>query len=974
MDTSSSVGWKKLLEGYPWYQGEGKFPLLAYSEFMPPPRFGKRPYGEIDHNLFSDDDPYGWRITELEERFELQPGMQGLASQFLTHLIQLGQGTRPTFVYGHQGRNIEGNPYWTPELQDAAEHGALAHEHYVIFPPLALSRTQDDQGHIRWTFFGSSEQGPERAFWRSFYTAPDHEQPESDSIAFVANILSKAYHISASHKNDLLSHGFRILPSPPYEKFPYWNDAPLPAWTKPFILDPNADFDNVRHLLTFVPFAQLPDAVKKNYTSGKLHLLPFPGSLVFWGMPNYLAHQESFPFSVQPSLLRLANRSAAPGGFRVPQSGWLNEPRRDGKESEIQEELLFNTFYRTNRWNRVHRFQDPVAHSERCDKVTLVLFSATLDAMGLYDKPLARNSQIWTEDKELLLDGPNATREDIDRVAKIVLEGGNFRYRFQYPPMRVGTYEVYWQRPLVAYATPKGEPRLLEEALTGYFTAYQNNDIAHPVELYPRIQHRKVYEFAVRVFDEKHDLFQHQTALNVLMLLDANEQKASRPLSPGFARELIHLARHETLDQWLESLHQKAVEEAPVHEIREELEKIIISAQEPHTPPLTYDATATRAYEEAWWQDVLELSHGRFVNKDNADVIQDKITESLVAHQERDLEALGDYLIQRYRAAIKDAGMEGKAFCGSLPFKWESDFDFTAFGGWLCSQRGRACERDILVVIPGKNRGEAVVMGDHYDTAYMEDIFDKSSGGSGARLSAAGADDNHSATATLLQAAPIFLNLAKEGKLERDIWLLHLTGEEFPADCMGARRFCQELVQGTLSLELDDDHKMDLSKTRVVGVYVLDMVAHNRDDARDIFQISPGRGPQSLELARHAHVANTQWNAGALKWNETPERRNRASGKRTTDGKTIPEIARHPILSGEVRTPLNLTSSLYNTDGIIFSDVGVPVVLFMENYDINRKGYHDTHDTMENIDLDYGAALTAIAIETVARVAAAPNL
>jgi hypothetical protein len=41
----------------------------------------------------------------------------------------------------------------------------------------------------------------------------------------------------------------------------------------------------------------------------------------------------------------------------------------------------------------------------------------------------------------------------------------------------------------------------------------------------------------------------------------------------------------------------------------------------------------------------------------------------------------------------------------------------------------------------------------------------------------------------------------------------------------------------------------------------------------------------------------------------------------------------------------------------------------MEDYDINRQGYHDTHDTMENIDLDYGAAVAAIAIETIARLA-----
>jgi hypothetical protein len=74
-------------------------------------------------------------------------------------------------------------------------------------------------------------------------------------------------------------------------------------------------------------------------------------------------------------------------------------------------------------------------------------------------------------------------------------------------------------------------------------------------------------------------------------------------------------------------------------------------------------------------------------------------------------------------------------------------------------------------------------------------------------------------------------------------------------------------------------------------------------------------------------------------------------------------------LHGEVRLPIDPRSTLYNTDAQIFSDAGVPVVLFMENYDISREGYHDTHDTMENIDLDFGAAFAAIAIESVARAA-----
>ena len=79
--------------------------------------------------------------------------------------------------------------------------------------------------------------------------------------------------------------------------------------------------------------------------------------------------------------------------------------------------------------------------------------------------------------------------------------------------------------------------------------------------------------------------------------------------------------------------------------------------------------------------------------------------------------------------------------------------------------------------------------------------------------------------------------------------------------------------------------------------------------------------------------------------------------------------ARFPRLSGEVRLPFDPRSTLYNTDGQMFSDVGVPVVLFMENYDISRPGYHDSNDTLANINLDYGAALAAIAIETAARVA-----
>ena len=36
-----------------------------------------------------------------------------------------------------------------------------------------------------------------------------------------------------------------------------------------------------------------------------------------------------------------------------------------------------------------------------------------------------------------------------------------------------------------------------------------------------------------------------------------------------------------------------------------------------------------------------------------------------------------------------------------------------------------------MVVIPGRDRRRAVIMADHYDTAYMENVYYKERGGSG---------------------------------------------------------------------------------------------------------------------------------------------------------------------------------------------------------------------------------------------------
>jgi hypothetical protein len=202
--------------------------------------------------------------------------------------------------------------------------------------------------------------------------------------------------------------------------------------------------------------------------------------------------------------------------------------------------------------------------------------------------------------------------------------------------------------------------------------------------------------------------------------------------------------------------------------------------------------------------------------------------------------------------------------------------------------------------------------------------------------------------------------------------LVHLTGEEFPSDCLGARALGRALVERRLRFASETGTIVDVSDVQVVGAYVLDMIAHNNDRDRDVFQIAPGEGAASAKLALRAHRAAERWNEQVPIWNQSPERRGKPRALRQDQGAKLPPAFAHLALRGEVRPEWDPRSSLYNTDGQILSDLGIAVVLFMENYDIDRTGYHDTQDTMKNIDLDYAAALTAIAIEAVAAAATEP--
>jgi hypothetical protein len=855
------------------------------------------------------------------------------------------------------------NPYWPPEL--AARSHCLEHERFVLLLPLALSITQDDHAHERWTLFGNSHLAPARAFWKGFYTAPGQEVPADTALDFFRDLLAKAYQEPRSALADLRKAGFRILHS---------DDGPLPSWAADYRLGETDALRGVKYLLTFRPFRDLPAAVRRKYLGGDLHLLPFPGSLLFWGIAAYTELGKHLRLAQQTPLLHFVERHEAYGRIRIPQAGWFQEAVPGGPAPKAHPHgPMRETYKRTWRQARAHRYQDHLVYA-REHRLCHTLFSTQPHDIDLYHKPMARNVQLWTQAFQPVLDGPTAHFGDIRRAAQVVAGGGLFGYRFLFPAMRVGRHELYWHRPLAACLDGRNRVALIDSAPLGYLTAYPTDspDLEHPVELWPRILERPAHLANIEVFEHRNEKPPRRTLTNVMKLLDAWVRHGRTLLEPTFARNLLTVPKRTTLQGWLRSLPAltKPQHRKRARRLVEQLQGCI--APEPtakEEAPLTFEHTANRAFEEAYWNAIAHLSTGDYVNKNNADCVLDKQTQALLSHSRRDLERMGDYLLDYYDELIASVGMKEKAQFGELPFRWQTDYHFPWMGGWVNNQDGKAYERNLLVRIPGRDRRRAVVMADHYDTAYMHDHYDRSEGGTGARLSAQGSDDNCSATAALMLGARPFLELSKQGKLDCDIWLLHLTGEEYPAEGLGTCRMCQWLVEGSLELHTSDGKHHDLSGVRIQGLYVLDMIAHNIDIDRDVFQIAPGVAPEALWLAQQAHAANLAWNQATQGLNRQPARRRAGRGKRSRDGATVPRVARHLPLHGEIRPHYDPRSTLFNTDGQAFSDFGIPVVLFMENYDINRLGYHDTHDNMTLIDLDYGAAFAAITIEAVARAA-----
>ena len=260
----------------------------------------------------------------------------------------------------------------------------------------------------------------------------------------------------------------------------------------PYLLSEGERLGRVKYLLTFRPFGQLPQEGAAGLSGGRF------APVAVSRKPRVLGRAAVSPIAARTAAWPCRFRCCTCfRGGKIPtvcgcrrRAGCTNRiptiPTPDPTKVPLR-----NMFRRTHRWGRIHRHEDELGVADGEDHVAHVLFSTLPEDLGLYDKPMARNAQVWTHEFRLLLDGPRASREAILHAAAVLREGGLFGYRFQYPAMRVGQYEIYWHRPLVAYLSPKNRPaaRSCVDGPLGYLTAYDADrpNPARAMELWPRL-------------------------------------------------------------------------------------------------------------------------------------------------------------------------------------------------------------------------------------------------------------------------------------------------------------------------------------------------------------------------------------------------------------------------------------------------------------------------------------------------------
>jgi len=134
----------------------------------------------------------------------------------------------------------------------------------------------------------------------------------------------------------------------------------------------------------------------------------------------------------------------------------------------------------------------------------------------------------------------------------------------------------------------------MRDALHGYVTAELRG--APPLVLHPRLLARPSHVAAARSFDRDPGHVRQTTAHNARKLLEQREL-LGEPLAPAHARSLVRIAKHESLDEWLDALPQHAADRATSAKLAADL-RDCVGAEPPESAPHILQQLGTRAFEE----------------------------------------------------------------------------------------------------------------------------------------------------------------------------------------------------------------------------------------------------------------------------------------------------------------------------------------------------------------------------------------
>ena len=346
-----------------------------------------------------------------------------------------------------------------------------------------------------------------------------------------------------------------------------------------------------------------------------------------------------------------------------------------------------------------------------------VLFSSLPEDLGLYDKPMARNAQIWTHDFRLLLDGPRANRAALRRAAAMLREGGLFGYRFQYPAMRVGQYEIYWHRPLVAYLSPRtAQPEVLSDAPLGYLTAYRAGrpNPAKAIELWPRLLARRPHVAAIESFLATPEHHQHRiartTPANCWRPGNCWASSRCRAVLPG----AVATSPTNNARRLARPLGKRRQQAGGRPRLAAELRRRIDNAEAgPHHAALPgIHLSSHRPRDRLRWPTG-ERSPGWPTASTSTRTTP---TASAIPLRRRccgistaTWKPWATTCWLTISGLIEKAGMADQRGRRRSSLPLADRFWLSLAGGWLDNQQGKTEERDLMVVIPGRDRRRAML-------------------------------------------------------------------------------------------------------------------------------------------------------------------------------------------------------------------------------------------------------------------------